>query len=384
MKLHPDTTAAPASHEKQAHCPCCDRPTAHLRVLTGNKGKGMIYRCAACDLRRLLPLPDSTAEPEDGFGMYAKQTKQFNPVYAQQVDNAVEGYLERFRVLGRRVRTMLDLGGGMGYYTRAFAKKGLSVTYLDRDPVSIGFAEPLNKPLGIETLDQPIESYADEPTNKQRFDLVFFRHVIEHCPHPDLMLKAARQVCAPGGLIVIESDNNRSVQHLLHPGAGPFWHSVYRDMYQQRSLVNLCLKRPLAINKDMTHYYAFRAENLRMLVERTGWRVLDLFDYSLGDQTFWPNIDRPGSRGFWKVRRKIDLARAVAYTLANPLMRAAHMGAGLAVFATPEQICNRKHNQNELPDNLAVNAPKPRAMPVGTACEAVLNAPGQAVSLKSS
>ncbi len=341
--------------------------TEHINVLTGNEGKGMIYRCGRCDLRRLLPLPDDTTDSEAGFGMYAKQTKQFNPVYAGQVGRAVDGYLQHIQRLGKRVRNMLDLGGGMGYYSRAFAQKGVGVTYLDRDPVSIRFARPLNDALGIETLDRPIETFADEPANRQRFDLVLFRHVIEHCPDPAMMLRNALKVCSPEGLIVIESDNNRSLQHLLHPGAGPFWHSVYRDMYQQRSLINLCVKRPLAINKDMTHYYAFRLENLRMLVERTGWHVLDQFDYSLGDRTFWPNIDPPASRGFWKVRRKADLSRAVLYALVNPLMRAAHMGAGLAVFASPSPARDTARAKVGPCVEHGMKRAAPKAVPAGVA-----------------
>jgi hypothetical protein len=91
----------------------------------------------------------------------------------------------------------------------------------------------------------------------------------------------------------------------------------------------------LAIDKDETHYYAFRAENLRAMVQRTGWRVIEQFDYPLGHRTFWPNIPRPCSRSFWRVRRRVDLMRAVVFTAAYPLMRVAGMGAGLAVFATP-------------------------------------------------
>lgn len=317
-------------------CPCCDASTTHKLMLAGIPGKGDIYRCTGCNLRRLLPLPDVEAEPDDGHGMYAQQTKRFDPVYEQQVNQAAERYIDHLAGLGKSPSTMLDLGGGMGYYTRAFARLGLDVTYIDRDPISIGFAEPLNEPLGVTTVSQPAEDFAEESDNQKRFDLIFFRHVIEHCHHPGEVLKYARRMCAPSGVIVIETDNNRSLEHLLHPGAGPYWQSVYRDHYKQGSLMKLCAARPLAIDKDETHYYAFRSENLRTLVERAGWLVLDQFDYSLGNRTFWPNIPRPTSRAFWRVRGRLDLLRATAFAAAYPIMRAAGMGAGLAVFATPK------------------------------------------------
>ncbi len=335
-------------------CPCCGAVTTHRLMFTGVGNKGTIYRCTGCQLRRLLPLPDMTAEPEDGHGMYAQQTKRLDPVYEQQVAGAVRGYLDHFAKLGQHVTTMLDLGGGMGYYSRAFARSGLDVTYLDRDPVSIQFAEPLNKPLGIKTVSQPMGVFADDPDNHRRYDLVFFRHVIEHCHQPDEVLRSASRVCKPGGVIVIETDNNRSLEHLLHPGAGPYWHGVYRDHYQQGSLMKLCAARPLAIDKDETHYYAFRSENLRTLVERTGWRVIDQFDYPLGHRTFWPNIPRPTSKSFWRVRRRVDLMRAAVFTAAYPLMRAAGMGAGLAVFATPRiETSAKSPTRTEQPKEMA-------------------------------
>lgn len=317
------------------HCPCCDTATTQRLIFSGIRGKGDIYRCTRCKLRRLLPLPDLNKEPEDGHGMYANKVSEVDPVYEQQVAQAVQGYLSRLARMGRRINTMLDLGGGMGYYSRAFARQGVAVTYLDRDPISIRFAQPLNEPLGINSHTEPVETFADDPDHRGRYDLVFFRHVIEHCHQPGEVLEAARKLCSPDGTLIVETDNNRSLEHLLHPGAGPYWHGVYRDHYNQGSLMKLCAARPLAIDKDETHYYAFRIENLRALVQRTGWRVLDAFDYPLGHHTFWPNIDRPTSRSYWRVRRRADLLRAVVHATASPLMRAVGMGAGLAVFATP-------------------------------------------------
>ena len=130
------------------YCPSCGSKTTHRCLLVGTENNGTIYKCVGCDLRRLLPLPDLDIEPEDGHGMYSQQTKQLDLVYEQQVDKAVEGYLAKLHKMRCPVKTMLDLGGGMGYYSRAFARKGVDVTYIDRDPVSIGFAKPLNEKAG--------------------------------------------------------------------------------------------------------------------------------------------------------------------------------------------------------------------------------------------
>jgi hypothetical protein len=152
-------------------------------------------------------------------------------------------------------------GGGLGYYSRAFANSGLLVTYKDMDPISIEFTRFHNQKAGIEIIPMSIEDFCGK-TNK-KYDVIFFRHVIEHC--------------------------------------------------LEDSFKNLRRIRPLAIDKDQTHYYSFRAGNLTKLLARTGWYAEKCFDYSFGDPIYWPNI---------------------IYSLLYPIFRIKKMGAGLAVYAT--------------------------------------------------
>ncbi len=328
----------PAARVTRIHCPCCGDERGHRLLYEGKPGQGAIYRCPTCQLTRLLPLPDAVREADDGHGMYAEKAQELDRRYERQVDQAVDGYLRKLHRMGRLVGTVLDLGGGMGYYSRAFARRGVRVTYIDRDPVSLAFARPLNDEAGVETVAMPAEQFAADPANGGRFDLIFFRHVIEHTHHPDEVLAAIQPLCAAHGTLLVETDNNASYEHLLHPSSAWYWQNVYRSNYGLKSLWQMLRSRPVAIDKAETHYYAFRKRNLGAMLERARWDVVERFDYALGDRTYWPNIARPWRRNYWRLKRGPARWLRFAYLVALPLLALGGMRAGLCFIARPKQV----------------------------------------------
>lgn len=50
----------------------------------------------------------------------------------------------------------------------------------------------------------------------QSFDLILFLDVLEHMPEPELALRTARQLLAPGGVILASIPNARYMRHLKH------------------------------------------------------------------------------------------------------------------------------------------------------------------------
>lgn len=314
-------------------CPVSGVPQRHILLLTGIDGYGSIYRCTDCQLTRLLPLPSAHEHLQNTEGMYRKQACEYDAYKASLAAHSVKGYLAKVHFIGHKPVTLVDLGGGLGYYSRAFADQGLSVTYVDTDPVSVEFARFYNQEKGVETISTSIEEFCVHKTKK--FDVIFFRHVIEHCVHPDETLMLLHKISHPRGVLTVETDNNLSLEHLLHPCSAPYWRHVYHSHYNEKSFKNLRQIRPLAIDKDETHYYAFRAGNLTRLLERAGWQVEDCFDYSFGDPVYWPNMTHPLSKRFWYQKSVLGWYRAVIYSLLHPIFRMRRMGAGVAVYATP-------------------------------------------------
>jgi SAM-dependent methyltransferase len=311
-------------------CPVCAAETDHRRLLQGaSPEQGLIARCLGCGLSRLLPPPTEDAHTEATRGMYAERTV-FDPQKAAWAERSVAVYLDTLASLGHaRPARMLDLGGGLGYYSRAFAARGLEVCYFDLDPVSIEFASPLNRAAGVRVVED-----LDVVANDRPVDLVFCRHVVEHIPRPDAVLARVARLTAPGGALVIETDNARSLEHLLHPSAGVYWRGIYRDCYREGSLLRLAVLRPLAIARQETHYWAFSAATLQRLLARAGWTPRLAFDYGFGDPAYWPNVPRPSDLALWlPFRGARYVLRALAYCLARPALRADDALAGLCVYA---------------------------------------------------
>ncbi len=228
---------------------------------------------------------------------------------------------------------MVDLAGGLGYYSHAFAERGIAVTYVDTDPVSVAF---VRNTIGerVEVVESTIEDFCR--TRGDRFDVIFLRHAIEHCREPDQVLRLMRSISSHKTILVLETDNNSGVELLFHPGCRTYWRSVYRDHYGVTSIAKLCRMHPLAIDQIETHYFAFRMHNLAMLLRRTGWHVLDSFHYSLGDPVYWPNMLSAGAYRWWRPRVHIRAwIREVEYALMHPMLSVLRVTSGLAVYATP-------------------------------------------------
>jgi 2-polyprenyl-3-methyl-5-hydroxy-6-metoxy-1,4-benzoquinol methylase len=311
-------------------CPVCAAETDHRGLLKGvSPEQGLIARCLGCGLTRLLPPPLDDAHAAATRGMYAERTV-FDPQKAAWAERSVAAYLDTLTSLGHaRPARMLDLGGGLGYYSRAFAARGIEVAYFDLDPVSIQFAAPLNQAAGVRVIED-----LDVVASGRPVDLVFCRHVVEHIPRPDAVLARVARLTARGGALIIETDNGRSLEHLLHPSAGLYWRAIYRDCYREGSLLRLAALRPLAIAAQETHYWAFSAATLERLLARAGWTPRLAFDYGFGDPVYWPNVPRPSDLALWLPFRGARHAlRALAYSLARPALKSAGALAGLCVYA---------------------------------------------------
>jgi hypothetical protein len=89
------------------------------------------------------------------------------------------------------------------------------------------------------------------PLRPASFDLITLWDVIEHIPDPQPVLQMARQLLAPGGKLLLETQNVASRWARL---LGPRWHHY----------------------KHEEHLYHFTPATISRLLVDTGFRVLDL------------------------------------------------------------------------------------------------------------
>ena len=111
--------------------------------------------------------------------------------YPSQLANL---FFSRFNM--KKGDTFLDIGCGRGDFLRGFKELGLGVFGIDSERSN---SETL-KDIDVKILD--IEE-APFPFEKETFDFVFSKSVIEHLWNPDNFIKESYRVLKPGGRIIV-------------------------------------------------------------------------------------------------------------------------------------------------------------------------------------
>lgn len=115
---------------------------------------------------------------------------------------------------GIEVRSVLDVGTGSGIFAEAFAKRGISVTGIDPNPVMLKAAQDF-VPDGTFR-----EGIAEEiPFKDKAFDLVFLGHVL-HESDDSMKALIEAQRCANQRVVILEwpyinEENGPPLEHRL-------------------------------------------------------------------------------------------------------------------------------------------------------------------------
>ncbi|MEV3973545.1 class I SAM-dependent methyltransferase [Streptomyces sp. NPDC050698] len=105
-------------------------------------------------------------------------------------------------------RTVLDVGGGGGYFTREFRRRGAHAFLFEPDPAELGG----NPPDAAVVADGYLLPLRDGVA-----DVTFSSNVLEHVADPETFLSELARVTRPGGLIYVSFTN------WLSPWGGHEW-----------------------------------------------------------------------------------------------------------------------------------------------------------------
>jgi SAM-dependent methyltransferase len=110
---------------------------------------------------------------------------------------------------------MLDVGGGGGFYAKAFEMLGYGEsTYIDLDKEACVFAEFQVGLRNVLNQDAALLS-----CHSDKFDFIMCRHLIEHLTKPtEFIMKLIRMLTARGILILI-CPNGDSLEYFAYPGS---------------------------------------------------------------------------------------------------------------------------------------------------------------------
>ena len=146
------------------------------------------------------------------------------------------------RHTGKNIGELLDIGSAAGFIARGFQTLGWSPHGLEPN---LSMAAHATIKENVPTTLGTIESFHTD----QLFDLVSMIQVIGHLPDPAATLAKVRRLLKPGGLLLVETWDCRSLAARL---LGSRWHE-----YNPSSVLQV-----------------FSRRSLGMLAERTGFRTI--------------------------------------------------------------------------------------------------------------
>ena len=166
-------------------------------------------------------------------------------------------------VVSRRPARTLDLGCGEGVLLGTLASR------LPEDSLLVGM-DVVPPPLGARWLAVTGDIASSLPFADDSFDVVVAGEVIEHVPHPDLLLSEIRRVLAPSGRLVLSTPNivGWANRVLVPLGIQPLFTETSSEVHLGRRWRVLGQG-----NQVQGHLKVFSHRALREILERTGFTI---------------------------------------------------------------------------------------------------------------
>lgn len=210
------------------------------------------YRCPACDLIQMRPLPESLGPGDDYLGYDLERHREFVRLFL------VPRYRKAIELIQRYGpgKQLLDIGCGTGEFLDEAAKAGFSVFGIEPSKTAFLVARKEHSVVRGELKDIGLE-----PSS---FDVVTLWSVLEHVLDPLSLLHKVRLVLKGGGLLALSLPSSRGLLPL-----------VARCLYR---VSGGKIRRPLVIVYQLDwhykHFYFYNRKNLAILLKKCGFEIL--------------------------------------------------------------------------------------------------------------
>jgi SAM-dependent methyltransferase len=196
----------------------------------------------------------------------------------------VEHVTNHARRLGVRLK-VLDIGCGLGEVALSVGAKGHEVTAVDIDPKSISFCNRRNQLANVVFRVGNGENLDLEET----FDVVIVSEVLEHTPHPELLIRTIDNCLKKEGIAILSVPN----------GYCP-WEIVVSRLIQKNRLTSMLYKSRgtykmlsgastpfYSMNIDCLHIWFFSFKKLEGLLSKNGFDIVVVRHSDLGILPEW-------------------------------------------------------------------------------------------------
>lgn len=229
-----------------------------LAITDSNYGATLaLYRCRRCSF-----IFAEGKDLDELFGLYEKLC---DPGYEGSQDSRLlqmRWLIERALEARPGARTLLDIGAAAGLLVKLARERGLDAHGVEPSHGLVAAAARLH---GVELIQGTIPH---ERLRTAQFDIVFLADVIEHVPDPVQLLRDARALVAPGGVLLVVTPDAGSVARLLL--GKRWWHFrlAHVGYFDARSLSEACSRARLSVVGRLRAKWFFRVSYLAERVVR--------------------------------------------------------------------------------------------------------------------
>ncbi len=226
-------------------CVLCDG--FYSTVIENCEGGYQVLKCVGCGFVYVDSIP-----PKELFEK-AYSEEYYTPWLENQRKKRIKMWKSRLETLNsfaERKGNLLDVGCGEGLFLELASKAGWDVTGTEISPFAVKY--------GKERLDLNIlqGELMDLGFPDKTFDAVTMWHVLEHTRNPIIVLKEIRRIIKDDGVLIMAIPN---LDNILSQWA-------YRLVKGKRMHLFDPLDREL-------HLYHFTPETIRLLLDKTGFKV---------------------------------------------------------------------------------------------------------------
>jgi len=193
-----------------ARCALCGRD--RTRVIL-REDHWRYFRCDDCGLIFLHPQPS--------LDYLNEHYQEYLPSLPEEIAawrRLMEGVCRKTQsLIAARVSSpgrLLDVGCGYGFFLHHMSRRGWRVEGIEISATARHHARTHLR-LDVSSIPLPRPEWADGT-----FDVVSLLYVIEHLPDPAAVLREARRLLRPGGLLVLRWPNTTPIARVLKPWSG--------------------------------------------------------------------------------------------------------------------------------------------------------------------
>ena len=180
----------------------------HGKVLATKEGVDVI-ECLLCGFKHIVPFSDkATTEKFYSDKFYSEEKKNYISNHQKDKEWWLIEHNEKYDMFEEHLncskrRKILDIGSGPGFFLKAGNDRGWDTTGVEPGKVAFHFSKH-------ELKLKMFNDYFSRETyqNYGLFDVVHLNNVLEHINNPLDLLKMAREILLPGGLVCVTSPND--------------------------------------------------------------------------------------------------------------------------------------------------------------------------------